>query len=157
MFTTQERRIFGPYCDYDGQQFFADPVAAYRALNGETNGNLAAYIDQYNGGNDRAAAILANAAVVAFGLTPFDRKTGKGTFQDEALELLTAFMAWREEKKTPVAKSPTSAPSTGPPGSPLPMPEYERKIMELARGRPPLTGLRPAAVDSTSQPSTPSG
>ena len=150
MFTPEARRIFGPYLDANGQQLFADPVAVSRLLNAETGGNLNQYIDQYNAGDDRAAMLLADAAISAFGLAPFDRKTGVGTLQDEALNLLVQFLHWRGEKKTPPASLRTSAPSTAAPGSPVP--EYERRVMELA-GRKPMPG-RP---DSISQPSTPSG
>ena len=150
MFTPEARRIFGPYLDANGQQLFADPVAVSRLLNAETRGNLNQYIDQYNAGDDRAAMLLADAAISAFGLAPFDRKTGQGTLQDEALGLLVHFLQWKEQKKTVPASLPTSAPSMAAAGSPVP--EYERRVMELA-GRKPMAG-RP---DSISQPSTPSG
>ena len=137
MFPPEARRIFGPYLDANGQQLFADPVAVSRLLNAETGGNLNAHIDQYNAGNDQAAMLLANAAVVAFGLPPFDRKTGQGTLQDEALNVLVQFLHWREEKKTAPVNLRISAPSMALAGSPPPMPEYERKVMELAGRRPP--------------------
>lgn len=113
MFTPEERRIYGPYYDGQGNQVFADPVAVYRRLVAETAGNLDALLSQYNQGDLGVAGVsfrLANATVAAFELQPFDKATGKGTLQDEALALLGNFLDWRDQKKTPVGNSPISAP-----------------------------------------------
>src|SRR5262249_3807569 len=112
MFTEQQRKIFGPYPNGKGQQLYADPVAAYRVLMFHTDGELNSLLDRYNAdelGLSATAPQLASATCIAFDLEPFDRATGKGTLQDDALALLAQFMEWREEKKTPLVNSPTSA------------------------------------------------
>jgi hypothetical protein len=113
MFTPEERRIFGPYANAQGQQVYADPVAAYRRLLLYTEGELGTLLDGYQQGElgqARSADMLAQATIKAFELEPFDKATGKGTLQDDALALLSQFLEWRDQKKTPVVNSPTSAP-----------------------------------------------
>lgn len=120
MFTEQERRIYGPYQDGRGNQVFADPEAVYRHLMAETAGELNAITSQYNESELGMAIVaerLASAAIVAFDLKPFDKATGQGTLQDDALNLVGNFLDWRDQKKTPPAASPTFAPSMGQDGS----------------------------------------
>jgi hypothetical protein len=48
-----------------------------------------------------ARGALAEAAIHAFGLPPFDPLTGQGALEDEALAILREFMDWAAQKKTP--------------------------------------------------------
>jgi hypothetical protein len=115
MYTDKERRIYGPY--HDGREpVYADPLAVWRKLTVATRGELAALLARYNENGtsqDLAAGPLAEAAVAAFGLVPFDKLTGHGACEDDALWLLGDFLAWRAEKKNGAVTSPTSPAYTG--------------------------------------------
>ena len=58
---------------------------------------------------------LADATKQAFELTPFDKMTGTGFTDDEALELLYDFVAWLKKKQTNGVSPPPSAKFTAEP------------------------------------------
>jgi hypothetical protein len=130
----QERLIYGPYVNAQGEQVYGDPVRIYRRLWTETEGNLAAYIEQNNQSESGpAAGVLADATVKAFDLMPFDSRTGQGTLEEEALSILKHFLDWRELKKKPQNAMPTSPQSMG---SPWTAEEMQQEIVNFAAQNP---------------------
>src|SRR5262245_9391405 len=115
MWSAEERLIFQL-----PDKRLVDPQHAYRVLLVKTNGELNSLLAQYQEGEMGEAVTagrLAAAAVAAFDLPPFDQATGQGTLEDEALNVLSRFLAWRDQKKTTTATPPTSPPPTARVGS----------------------------------------
>ena len=118
MFPQNERNVFG--FQYQGTLVYADPIAVLRALKLATRGRLSKLIEEANAINPvpgpdaapppdpedprhltalLARGGLAGAVVSAFGLPPFDPMSGQGTLEEEALDLLRAFLEWQHAKK----------------------------------------------------------
>lgn len=119
MWQEADRQIF-PYV-VQGQQLWADPIRVLRLLLQHTQGRLNDLCRQANRLLDQtrdngpppaepgtpeyvlaqeSRGRLADAAVAAFGLPPFDPFTGQGVLENEAFDVLVAFMDWQEQKKT---------------------------------------------------------
>jgi len=118
MYSEDERRIFGPYANGTGNMVFCDPLAAKRKLNIVAGGDLNGLIAMYNGEDQAARGMaieqLAQAAVVAFSLMPFDPLTGQGVTEGESMSVLRHFLDWLEKKNPSIEISPTSpAPTAG--------------------------------------------
>lgn len=101
-FSDKQRRIFGPY--FNGvDTVYADPIRVYRALQHCLGGKLAEDIEKANAASHEdnfvARDRLTAAAHFAFGLRPFDPKTGDGMTETEVREVLAAYLRWFSEKK----------------------------------------------------------
>ena len=136
--TDEERAIYGPYHN-GAAKVFGDPDAIYRALVqacGGHYGQILKDIGAAYGEDDKPLAVLApdqqltflkgrqalaEAAVPAFGLLPFDPATGKGCGEGYCYDLACHFLNWRDDLKKKAAGSPSSAPATasGPPAASL--------------------------------------
>lgn len=120
MYTKTERLIFGPYQTGNGDEaIYGDPLKILRHLTLALSGNPNAVLNEAKQKEEplvsaRARGQLADAAVSAFGLTPFNQGTGQGTTEEDALKVLTHFLRFVSSKKKTVDISPTSWPSTEP-------------------------------------------
>lgn len=116
MYSAEERRIFGPYYDGFHDQVYADPLRVRRVLTLRLEGKPNDWLKITNSPDqsDKAIAVgkVAGAAVEAFGLVPFDPKTGKGADEAYCLSLLDTFLRWEDAKKSSPRSCPTSQPPT---------------------------------------------
>lgn len=122
MWAEQDRQIFSFV--YKGEMRFADPVKVVRLMLQHTAGLWDRICKDVNrlypsrpedddhprpaaqpgtpeyAQGQAARGVLAEAALAAFGLPPFDPYTGQGALEDEALTILGEFTAWQKQKKT---------------------------------------------------------
>lgn len=113
------RRIF-PFV-IGGQHFYVDPLHTLRLLKLACGGKLTALTKAHNtyqgfaddgepcapapeGSPEYMAGLMARgqiaaATIQAFGLTPFDHRTGQGTLEEDAISLYVAFTTFLNEKK----------------------------------------------------------
>lgn len=120
MFTEKERRVYGPY--WNGQaNIYGDPLRIHRMLvhelGGDPNAVLADYKSEMEPAQFEAANRLAKAAVIVFGLMPFDTKTGLGCLEDDCMTVLIDYMKWCGKKKETSESMPTGSPATATPQS----------------------------------------
>lgn len=109
-------RVYGPYYADDGAPVYADPLAIDRKLKLLLGGDVTRALEEYHS-PDPAVALPAaeqfvHAICVAFGLTPFDPRTGQGTIESECVRTWNNYQAWVEKKNQKAGNSPTSAPPT---------------------------------------------
>lgn len=117
---TRRQDIF-PY--FDGREDrFADPMRANRLLIGALDGDPDGWLKKARAEEMDVASPamerLVEATVKAFGLTPFDPKTGDGLTEDKVLEVFFGFLAWMQKKSANTGNSPTSPAPT--PATPYP-------------------------------------
>lgn len=122
MWTDQERRIFGPY--FDGKaSVHADPMAVDRRLKKALGGDVNAVLQRYRSDCEMEALdatdLIVLAAYVAFDLQPFDKATGAGVVETEAVDILFRFFDWTE-KKNASGETPPTLPASSPSPSPIP-------------------------------------
>jgi hypothetical protein len=115
MFSEQEKRVYGPYRYGDGDKtLYADPLAVNRKVKALLGGDVEQVVRDYNSGEDvlveRAAARFLGAVVEAFGLKPFDPKTGTGLVEAHVVQVWNHFQDWLAQKKTSGPDTATSFP-----------------------------------------------
>ena len=120
MYPENSRRVF--QYRVGNQFFYADPMAALRALKLACGGRLTALTAAHNviqgysqDGTEKQAppedgspehlsgldarGRIAAATIQAFGLPPFNSQTGEGTLEEEAIALYVEFMGYLNAKK----------------------------------------------------------
>ena len=115
MWSEAERQIFGPY--HDGRaQVYGDPLAIWRRLVHGLDGDVNRWLTHARSEEPeiryQATERILVATVEAFDLAPFDRATGQGVLERDAMAILNTFFDWIDQKKSPPVNSPTSAPPT---------------------------------------------
>ena len=121
MFTTEQRRVFGPY--YDGAEYvFADPLAVYRKLSHRLDGDPNKVLQDTHSEDVEtkyaAKAKLLPAAREALEMLPYDKKSGEGALDEDIWAALSAYLEYMEAKKS---KGPTSPMYSPPVQGPAPV------------------------------------
>lgn len=114
MFTEQERRVYGPYMDGSGgAAVWGDPLKISRLLTQALSGNPNEVIKEMKSEDSvisfAAMSRVVPAAVLAFELVPFDKKTGKGMLDDEVMKVFEGFCQWMSKKKGKEEPTPTGS------------------------------------------------
>lgn len=111
MFTEQEMRIFSYG---NGKEIVqADPGRLHRLLYARSDGMYGQWVDDWNDdsvavGSEAVEKLLPLVCEV-FGLKPYDFVTKEGMLEDEILDVLDAFILWRNAKKKSIVNSPSCA------------------------------------------------
>jgi hypothetical protein len=109
--------IYGPY-NNGTNNVYGDPLRITRRLDQKLQGNHDKWAERTYSTRveEKAEALgkLAEAAVFAFELVPFDPKSGRGCTEQVAINVLQAFNEWRKEKKENARNSVTSSQPTVP-------------------------------------------
>lgn len=144
MFSEEDRKVF-PY--HDGENdVFGDPEEIYLALSREFNGDVAGPLERLEqiareglgaGGDPKPdyvtpPELALEAAELngeinararrAFGMAPYDRRTGRGATEAMCRQVFDDYLAWTDEKKNPPDASPSASPVTAG-GDSTPAPE----------------------------------
>ena len=103
--------IFGPY--WNGQNnVYGDPLRIRRLLSSGLEGKVDTWCDRTKSDDpsERSQALgrIAQAGTVALDLTPFDRKTGRGVTESQAIRTVQLFLDWINGKKSNSRVCPTS-------------------------------------------------
>lgn len=120
MFNEAQRRVFGPY--FNGEdQVYADPLTVHRrlfSLLGDPNAVLLDANSDDPSLRHQAREKLLPAAREALELVPFDKKTGRGSLEQDVMAALRSYLEWMEGKGGPGSSLPTCSPPTAPASSP---------------------------------------
>lgn len=158
LFTDNERRVYGPY-DNGQAVVFGDPFKINRTLihllQGEPNQVIADYNSKENSPlKFEATNKLVAAGIGAFGLTPLDEKTGKGSTETDVIKVVIDFMNWCSKKNEKPAPTPTLSPASDGPRSPFGGPMFMPPTASVDENfRTVLTSKE--AIQPTPQPEAP--
>ena len=162
MYSDEERQIFGPFYDGVHDQVYADPLHVRRILTLRLEGKPNDWLKITNSPDesDKAVAIgkVVPAAQEAFGLVPFDPKTGQGADEAYTLRVLDKFLRWQEAKKSSPRSCPTSQPPTAS-GSdrPLATGSVSTSTSTASPNGGSGTGTRPPLSTGRARPLRPAG
>jgi hypothetical protein len=105
--------LFGPY-NNGAYNVYGDPLRITRRLDQKLQGDHDKWAEKTFSSRveekTEALGRLAEAAIFAFDLEPFNPKSGKGCTEQVAINVLQAFNKWRMEKKESARSSATSLP-----------------------------------------------
>lgn len=135
MFTDSERRVYGPYMDGSGgAAVWGDPLKISRMLTAGLGGSPNEVVNSLKSNDEavRSEAIsrVIPAAIHAFELVPFDKKTGAGMLEDDVMKVFEGFCQWMSKKKGKEEPGPTGSNVLDGRLSNAAVAETERKIMD---------------------------